>query len=283
MRLIVISGHSGAGKSTARNTLEDLGYFTVDTLPPALWPDLVSELAEHSFEQVAVVFDIRGAAFIDQLEPVLNGLKTSGVALELIFLEASPDVLLGRYNLTRRLHPLGLGHLTSEFQAERRALAPVRALADLIIDTSTFKPQALAERLRAHLGEAAPFTLRLVSFGFKWGIPQDADLVLDVRTLPNPYYDPKLKLLTGTDPEVSAYVFGGQDGGQGPEAYYEALLSTGNLVAEATAAQGRAAYTIAVGCTGGRHRSVATIERLADDLRHKFRVEKDHRDVAKED
>uniref|UniRef100_A0A7C6E4W7 RNase adapter RapZ n=1 Tax=Thermus tengchongensis TaxID=1214928 RepID=A0A7C6E4W7_9DEIN len=273
MRFLVLSGLSGAGKTTAKGFLEDLGYFMVDNLPPGLWKPLLQELESRGVKRAGVVLDARALAFLGDLEPVLDELKPT-----VVYLEARPEVLLRRYNLTRRVHPLGAGNLMREIGEERRILGPLRARAHLVLDTSELSPRALKEALARFLGEETGFLLRLLSFGFKWGPPQEADLVLDVRPLPNPHYDPALKPRTGLDPEVKAYVFREE-----VEPYYRALLSVVGLAAEGAQREGRAFYTAAIGCTGGRHRSVAVAERLAEELAGRFQVEVSHRDVAKED
>ncbi|MGQ9511045.1 MAG: RNase adapter RapZ [Thermaceae bacterium] len=272
MRFLVLSGLSGAGKTTAKNALEDLGYFIVDNLPPALWSGLVRTIGSGGIERAGVVVDARTLPFFGGLETALDELRPL-----VVFLEARPEVLLRRYNLTRRLHPLGAGNLMREIGEERKALAPLRERADLVLDTSDLSPRALMEALARFLGETRGFLLRLISFGFKWGPPQEADLVLDVRSFPNPHYDPLLKPKTGLDPEVRAYVFREET-----EPYYRALLSTLGLAAEGARREGRMAYTAAIGCTGGKHRSVAVAERLAEELSHRFQVEVTHRDVGKE-
>lgn len=272
MRFLVLSGLSGAGKTTARGFLEDLGYFMVDNLPPSLWRPLLEELSQRGVERAGVVLDARALAFFGDLEGALDELRPT-----VVYLEAHPEVLLRRYNLTRRVHPLGTGNLLREIGEEKRALGPLRARAHLVLDTSELSPRTLKETLARFLREETGFTLRLLSFGFKWGPPQEADLVLDVRPLPNPHYDPVLEPKTGLDPEVKAYVFREE-----VEPYYRTLLSVAGLAAEGARKEGRAFYTVAVGCTGGRHRSVAVAERLAEELSGRFRVEVNHRDVGKE-
>ena len=272
MRFLVLTGLSGAGKTTARGFLEDLGYFMVDNLPPRLWPPLLQEAAARGLARVGVVVDARALAFFQDLEEVLEALRPT-----VVYLEARPEVLLRRYNLTRRVHPLGAGNLMREIAEERRALAGLRGRAHLVVDTSELSPRGLKEALARFLGEEGGFLLRLVSFGFKWGPPQEADLVLDVRPLPNPHYDPALRPRTGLDPEVRRYVFS-----EAAEPYYRALLAVAGLAAEGARAEGRAFYTVAVGCTGGRHRSVAVAERLAEELSGRFAVEVVHRDVGRE-
>jgi len=272
MRFVVLSGQSGAGLTSARMALEDLGYFSVDNIPPPLWADLLKTVEAQDIHKVAVVVDIRARNLLSQVEQVLGELRPL-----VIFLEARSDILLKRYNLSRRLHPLGMGNLLREIEEERLALAPLRERADLVIDTSERTPRQLKEALEAALGEEEGFVLRILSFGFKWGPPQDADLVLDVRSLPNPHYDPVLKARPGTDPEVGAYVFANNKN----EALYRALLTTIGLSAEGARQTGRAAYTVAIGCTGGQHRSVAVAERLAQELSSRFRVDLEHRDLEK--
>ncbi len=274
MQLVLLSGLSGAGKTTARFALEDAGYYTVDNLPPPLWPELVERLAGVGVERAAIVVDVRAAPWIGTLEAVLAGLRARA-GTTAIFLEARPEVLLRRYNLTRRVHPLGTGQLTRELQRERAALAPVRVLADFVIDTSDLAPRELKARILDLLGAGRRFLLRLVSFGFKWGLPQDADLVLDARGFPNPYYRPELKDRPGLNPEVQAYVLKGQ------EDRYQAMLALLGFAAEAAEREGRKGYTAAVGCTGGFHRSVALVLRLAEDLSSRFEVEVAHRDLEK--
>jgi UPF0042 nucleotide-binding protein len=272
MRFVVVSGQSGAGRTTAHFALEDLGYYSVDNLPPQLWPNLLNVLYPAGIEKIAVVIDVRAGKLLDDLDTTLYQLKPF-----LIYLEARSDVLLKRYNLSRRLHPLGTSNLLREIERERNLLSPLRDRADLVIDTSDRSPRDLKETLEQALGEDEGFLLRLMSFGFKWGPPQDADLVLDVRSLPNPFYDPKLKDQPGTNPEVAAYVFSNS----GDETYYRALLTTIGLAAESAKKTGRAAYTVAIGCTGGRHRSVAVAERLTTELSGRFRVKLEHRDLEK--
>lgn len=272
MRLLVLSGQSGAGLTTARLALEDLGYFAVDNLPPSLWAQLMQNLTASGVHKAVVVLDIRARGMMQSLESVLQELKPV-----VVFLEARAEVLLRRYNQSRRLHPLGLEALTEGIEAERQALAPLRAIADLVIDTSERTPRQLKETLEQALGESEGFVLRLLSFGFKYGPPQDADLVLDVRAFPNPFYHPTLGPLPGTQTEVAQYVF--QDSTFEP--LYQNLRQVLTLSAQAARDKDRAAYTVAIGCTGGQHRSVAVVERLSKELAGMFNLKLEHRDLQK--
>ncbi len=275
MRIVVLSGLSGAGKTTASFALEDAGYFTVDNLPPPLWRGLVDELLQKGIERAAIVADVRLAPWFPALEEALAELRERA-EVTVLFLEARPEVLLARYNLTRRVHPLGSGRLSQELSREREALGRIRELSDFVIDTSETSPRELKARILDLLNESREFLLRIVSFGFKWGPPPDADLVLDARGFPNPYYDPELKALPGSHPEVQRYVFRPEH-----EDRYRAMLALVGLSAEAAEAEGRRGYTVAVGCTGGYHRSVAVAGRLAEDLSSRFPVEVEHRDLEK--
>lgn len=275
MRVVVLSGLSGAGKTTARFALEDAGYFTADNLPPPLWRAFLDELEATGLELAAIVADVRLAPWLSGIEEALAALRERA-EVTTIFLEARPEVLLARYNLTRRVHPLGDGRLSQELSREREVLGRLRELADFVVDTSETSARELRDRILDLLDEHRDFLLRLVSFGFKWGPPPDADLVLDARGFPNPYYDPELKARPGTDPEVQAYVFRPEH-----EDRYRAMRTLVGLSAEAAQAEGRRGYTVAVGCTGGFHRSVAVAGRLAEDLSSRFAVEVEHRDLEK--
>ncbi len=276
MQLVVVTGLSGAGKSTALKALEDLGYFASDNLPPTLWPRFTEELAAAGVEKAALVVDSRAGRFLAHAPAALERLADSGVSTTLVFLEARPETLLRRYNLSRRAHPLGEGHLLREIERERALLAELRGAADWILDTSDTAPGELADKLAKLLGETRPFVLRIISFGFKWGSPQVADLLLDARALPNPHWVDELRPLTGLQEVVANHVFSAGDD------YYQALKKIVELAATAARDAGRSGYTAAVGCTGGRHRSVAVAERLANDLVGTFDVEVEHRDVAKD-
>lgn len=275
MPFVVVSGLSGAGKNTALRALEDAGYFVTDNLAPELW-NAQYELAQAGgLTRVAVSCDVRTRAFLGAVERCWERLARRG-GVRLLFLEAADEVLLRRYNLTRRSHPLTERSLLLDFQRERELLAPLRGLAEVVMDTSELSAQALTQRVQELVGAEGGFELRLLSFGFKHGPPRDADLLLDVRSLPNPYYDPALAPLTGLDGAVAERVFSG-DG----EDFYAQLAAFVRANAERARAQHRHSYSVAIGCTGGQHRSVAVAERLREDLRDLGARVVDHRDVQK--
>jgi UPF0042 nucleotide-binding protein len=278
VRLIVITGLSGAGKSTARGALEELGYHAVDNLPPSLWAGLVETLRAGGQERIAVVVDSRANTFLGDLPRALEGLRRQGITPEVLFVQARDDVLIQRYGASRRAHPLGDASLAADVGRERVLLGDLRAVADHLIDTSELTERELRGRIIETFGGERQFRLRLVSFGFKYGLPADSDTVIDARSLPNPYYDPRLGASSGLDPEVLQYVLGGAG-----QDFYRSVL---NLVATSASLAGgedRAALTVSVGCTGGRHRSVAIVEQLARDLAPGYRVVVQHRDIDKEE
>ena len=275
MTFIVISGLSGSGKSSALRTLEDTDYFTTDNLPPELWNALGDLARARSIDRIAVTTDARTRDFLAAAGNSLTQLKERRSDVRVLFLEADAEVLLKRYNLTRREHPLGDPSLMLDFQRERELLASLRALADTVIDTTQFSAADLSHRLLDWLGVSSSFDLRLFTFGFKNAPPRDVDLVLDMRTLPNPYYDPELRSRTGLDDDVAAYVF------QNPEseAFYQHTRQFLRDVAERARDSGRHSYNVAIGCTGGQHRSVAVAVRLERDLGDLSARVIDHRDL----
>ena len=274
MDFVILSGLSGAGKTTAQHALEDMGYFTVDNLPPCLWASLIQKSKEAGLKRVAVIIDIRARAFLDDFERELKALKQSGVKPKIVFLYAIDTVLIQRYNLTRRTHPLGHSSLSRDISNERNLLEPIRSQANLVIDSSRTSASELKEIIINRLKDKPKFNLHLSSFGFKRGVPLDADIILDVRSMPNPYYDPKLRSKAGTDPEVQAYVFT-------PNSleFYSKMREFVRELVEAAKSAGRANYNLAIGCTGGQHRSVAVVEKLAIDLADSFNPQLNHRDL----
>jgi RNase adapter protein RapZ len=271
-RFVVVSGLSGAGKTTALHALEEFGYFTADNLPPELWKALLEGCEARGLKRVAVVADARTRFFLDGLAAALAACAEI-VRPEMVFLEADDDVLIRRYGLTRRSHPLQEPTLLGDLREERRVLEDIRTRAETTIDTSSLSAKTLIERLRGLFGADAGFQVTLFSFGFKHGAPRDADLVLDARSLPNPFYDPNLKTRSGLEPDVAAYVFS-------PEgtAFYHQMREFAQVTLEAAQRSGRTNYALAVGCTGGYHRSVAVTEALARDL-SAYRVQVAHRDL----
>jgi UPF0042 nucleotide-binding protein len=280
--LVVITGHSGAGKSEAIAAFEDGGYFCVDNLPPRMIAGL-GELFRHEgsgVERAAVVSDVRGGEYFDDLLQVLDDLEAEGLRPMVLFLEADEETLLDRYKETRRRHPLAPeGRIVEGIRAERELLAPLRERADKVIDTSDLTGGELRRQIAEELlgKEGGKLALTLLTFGFKNGPPRDADLTLDVRFLPNPYYDDVLRPMTGMDQEVRDYVESGTQAGE----FYGRLLPLLEFLVPAYVAEGKSHLTIAVGCTGGRHRSITVADRIRRDLagRDDVIVRVKHRDV----
>lgn len=275
MRIVVVTGLSGAGKSTALHALEDIGYFSSDNVPPHLWLGLVNQAYEHGYAKVALGVDMRTRAFLSDLGATLSSFEVRGLEPEIVYLEAKDDTLIQRYNLTRRTHPLGRAPLKTDIASERQALGELRSRADMVIETSTLSAKELVTRLQDRFSGAQGFLLRVISFGFKRGIPSDADNVFDLRGLPNPYYDAELKVKDGRDEKVKAYVFTDE----GLEFYEQLRAFIATLLSQARKSR-RGSYTVAVGCTGGQHRSVAVAERLGLEFGADIDTSVEHRDVA---
>jgi RNase adapter protein RapZ len=281
--LVVITGHSGAGKSEAIAAFEDGGYFCVDNLPPRMIAGL-GELFRHEgsgVERAAVVSDVRGGEYFDDLLQVLADLEAEGLRPMVLFLEADEEILLDRYKETRRRHPLAPeGRIVDGIRAERELLAPLRERADKVIETSDLTGGELRRQIAEELlgKEGGKLALTLLTFGFKNGPPRDADLTLDVRFLPNPYYDERLRPMTGMDEEVQAYVEQGTQAGE----FYGRLLPLLEFLVPAYVTEGKSHLTIAIGCTGGRHRSITVANRIQRDLaaREDVIVRVKHRDTS---
>jgi RNase adapter protein RapZ len=264
---IVITGLSGAGRSQAADILEDLGWFVIDNLPPLLIPK-VSELASSPGSSIAKVVLVVGTGpYHDEVLPALRMLEQQGVRLRIVFLEASTDVLVRRYESTRRRHPLAAqATLADAIEAERRVLEPVKAEADVVVDTSELNVHQLRERVLDLFADAAPesgMQTTITSFGYKHGLPLDTDLVIDCRFLPNPHWVPELTDLTGLDQPVRDYVLGQPVSGR----FLDELTSLLELLLPAYVSEGKSYLTLALGCTGGQHRSVAIAEEVAGRLR----------------
>ena len=286
MEFIIVSGMSGAGKSKAVSFMEDMGFFCVDNLPAPLIPKFAELcLAGHGeYERVALVTDIRGGKNFDGLFQALDALNAMDCDYKILFVEATEEAIIKRYKETRRSHPLAHDgrSLQEAVAAEREMLAPVRARAAYIIDTSALSTAKLkGEVLRLFGGrEGAPasMSVNVLSFGFKYGLPIEADLVLDVRFLPNPFYVQELRSRTGLDDEVYHYVMDTPQAGE----FMIRLKSLFDFLMPQYIEEGKAALVIAVGCTGGKHRSVAVTQALAAYLREKgYQVSENHRDMTR--
>jgi RNase adapter protein RapZ len=281
--LVVVTGMTGAGRSTAAKELEDLGFFVVDNLPPSLLADVVRLVDEsHGPAQpVAVVVDVRSGEFFQGLRSVLAHGGT-GRDTTLVFLDAVDEVLVRRQEAARRPHPLQHGgRLLDGLQRERVVLGDLRSEADLVIDTSNLNVHQLTDRIADAFGNAETTRLRVsvISFGFKYGIPVDADYVADMRFLPNPHWVPELRPRTGQDGEVSAYVLGRP----GAEEFVDAYVPLLTGVAEGYLREGKRFMRVAIGCTGGKHRSVAMAEAIAKRLADQgYDVRAMHRDLGRE-
>jgi UPF0042 nucleotide-binding protein len=264
----IITGLSGAGRSEVAHSLEDLGFFVVDNLPPALLPKMAElTMRPGSPTRVAIVVDARGGVFFSELSKALDELRAQHRDARIVFLEASDDDLVQRYEATRRRHPLAPADRVVEgIRKERQILAQLRGDADLVIDTSGLTPHELRDRVRDAFADSPPedgLQVSVMSFGFKYGAPRDADLLFDVRFLPNPHWVPELRPHAGTDDAVGAYV-------RGQElypAYIERVESLLDLTLPGYVAEGKSYLTIAVGCTGGHHRSVVVAEDIAAWIR----------------
>lgn len=281
-RFVVITGMSGAGKTNFMQKLEDMGYYCVDNLPPVLivrFADLCWKSTSNT-RHVAVVTDIRGGSFFDALPQALDELKKRGIPHEVVFLEASDEALVRRYMETRRQHPLAKNMRIQEGIAqERKILAGIRTQADVIVDTTAMKTGDLKEYLSSRFGvdgSGAEMQITVFSFGFKYGIPIDADTVIDVRFLPNPFYVPEYKYSTGRVKEVADYI----EKAPVTREFLGKLYDFMDFMVDQFKKAGKTQFTIAIGCTGGMHRSVFVTERLGSHLKERFgHVNVEHRDL----
>jgi UPF0042 nucleotide-binding protein len=281
---VILTGVSGSGKSTALRALEDAGFYCVDNLP-ILFLEKLLELSGHTageVSRIALVVDAREGRFLGEAPRIIEEVRQKGSDVQVLFLDASDDSLVRRYSETRRRHPLaGEGSVPDGISAERRALADLKVIADEVIDTTTLNVHEL-KRLVARrfvMGDGARLGVTVVSFGFRFGIPTHADMVLDVRFLPNPFFVPELKPMPGTDPRVAGFVLGQPDA----KAFLERLAELFGFLLPRYRTEGKSYLTIAVGCTGGRHRSVALAAAFAERLEASGQpVRLWHRDIEKE-
>jgi UPF0042 nucleotide-binding protein len=282
--VLIVTGMSGAGRSTVANALEDLDWYVVDNLPPTMLRPLLelSERAGGAVPRVAVVVDVRGRDLFGSLPEITRSLR-DGRHLRLVFLDASDDVLVRRFEAVRRPHPLqASGTIVDGIRRERARLAPLRENADLIIDTSSYNVHQLTSRVGELFAAegAAPHTVTVMSFGFKYGLPADADIVADMRFLPNPYWTDELRSLTGEDEKVREFVLGQEGAREFLDAYVKALMP----VLAGYQRENKRHSIIAIGCTGGKHRSVVTTRELAARLAQVpgVAVGVTHRDLGRE-
>lgn len=287
MEFVIITGLSGAGKSVAMRNLEDIDFYCVDNIPPVLIPtfyELCEKSGDEKMERVAVVIDIRVGDAFDKVFDSLNMLKQQNKIYKILFLDSSNNTLLRRFRETRRKHPLSDSYLGSTEDAvnlERRLLRPLKERADYVIDTSLLSTTQLKERITAlFMGDAAlGMTVNCMSFGFKYGMPSEADLLFDVRCLPNPFYVPELKNLTGLDEEVFNYVMKWDQ----TKGFAERMMNLIDFSLPLYLKEGKSQLVVAIGCTGGKHRSVTLTrvlyKHLTEDGQHRVTIH--HRDVGK--
>jgi len=278
--VVIITGMSGAGRSTAAKSLEDLGWFVVENLPPALLPTMLDLADRASLAGVAAIIDVRSRAFSTDLKSAISSLGARGVSPHVLFLEASDPALVQRFENVRRPHPMqGAGTILDGIKAERELLREIRGDSDIVLDTSSLNVHELRSRMHGYFGGDSMTGLRLniISFGYKYGLPVDADLVADCRFLPNPHWVPELRPLSGLDASVRDYVLGQP----AATAFIAAYLAVLDVSLPGFEREGKRYVTLAVGCTGGKHRSVAIAEQLAARLAGRD-VSVSHRDLGRE-
>ena len=264
--IIIVTGLSGAGKTTALNILEDMNYYTIDNLPLGLEKSLL----DTEIEKLAVGIDIRTFKNTKDFFKFINYIKETGVKMDIIFIEAHEAIILGRYTLSRRAHPLKEVTLLRSILKEKKILFPIREMADLVIDTTDTKAVELEKRFKKFIlakdedNIDVNINIHIQSFGYKYGIPTDSDLMFDVRFIPNPYYIEKLKELNGFDEEVKEYVLSQKESGK----FYSKLLPLLEFLIPQYVKEGKKHLTISIGCSGGQHRSVTFVNKLAEDLKN---------------
>ena len=282
LQLVIITGMSGAGKSVSIQSFEDMGYFCIDNMPPKLIPkfwELIKESGKVT--KMALGVDLRSRSFFEEIQNMLVEIEnTNFIDTSILFLDASDEELVARYKETRRTHPMAMDGLVTEgIRKERAILNDLKTQASLVIDTTTLTPRQLREKINHSFKTKGDqgFRIEFVSFGFKYGLPIDSDIVMDVRFLPNPHYIPELRPLTGKDRPVYDYVMSFDE----TELFYNKFLDLLQTVLPGYIKEGKSSLTIAIGCTGGQHRSVALTERLSKALSEQYKVNVTHRDKDK--
>lgn len=282
LQLVIITGMSGAGKTVAIQSFEDMGYFCIDNMPPNLIPkfwELIKESGKVT--KMALVVDLRSRSFFEEIQNMLVEIEnTDFIDTSILFLDASDEELVARYKETRRTHPMAMNGLVTEgIRKERAILNDLKMQASVIIDTTTLTPRQLREKINQTFKTKGDqgFRIEFVSFGFKYGLPIDSDIVMDVRFLPNPHYIPELRPLTGKDQPVYDYVMSFDE----TELFYNKFLDLLQTILPGYIKEGKSSLTIAIGCTGGQHRSVALTERLSGALKENYKVNVTHRDKDK--
>ncbi|MBF0009619.1 RNase adapter RapZ [Enterococcus casseliflavus] len=282
LELVIITGMSGAGKTVAIQSFEDMGYFCIDNMPPSLIPkfwELIKESGKVT--KIALVVDLRSRSFFEEIQSMLIDIEnTNFIDTRMLFLDASDNELVSRYKETRRAHPLAMdGLITEGIRKERAILDDLKTRASIVIDTTTLTPRQLREKINQEFraSHETGFRVEIVSFGFKYGLPIDADIVMDVRFLPNPHYIPELRPLTGKDEPVYDYVMSFPE----TEEFYQQFTALLQTILPGYVKEGKSSLTVAIGCTGGQHRSVALSERIGATLSEDYRVNITHRDKDK--
>ncbi|MFW8597635.1 RNase adapter RapZ [Enterococcus innesii] len=282
LELVIITGMSGAGKTVAIQSFEDMGYFCIDNMPPSLIPkfwELIKESGKVT--KIALVVDLRSRSFFEEIQSMLIDIEnTNFIDTRMLFLDASDNELVSRYKETRRAHPLAMdGLITEGIRKERAILDDLKTRASIVIDTTTLTPRQLREKINQEFraSHETGFRVEIVSFGFKYGLPIDADIVMDVRFLPNPHYIPELRPLTGKDEPVYNYVMSFPE----TEEFYQQFTTLLQTILPGYVKEGKSSLTVAIGCTGGQHRSVALSERIGATLSEDYRVNITHRDKDK--
>ena len=285
--IVVITGMSGAGRSTVAHAMEDHGWYVIDNLPPSLLIPLF-DLTQSSDDSIAVVIDVRGRQFFDDLNQTLAELAERGISRKIIFVDAADDVLVRRFESSRRPHPLqGSDRIVDGIEKERDRLRELRSGADLVVDSSQLNVHQLEKKIAElfSVDPSASLKVNVLSFGYKFGLPVDADLVMDCRFIPNPHWDPELRAMNGLDKQVSEAVLSAESVGE----FLERYLALFNSLGQGYLREGKKYITLAIGCTGGKHRSVAVAEELARringsaiDAEHSVSAHAIHRDLGRE-